>query len=59
MSLIQKNHSLKCVLFDKVPLDCTLRLVHHSSMSFNTGKVNVSALSRIQAKLVEWEDNSE
>lgn len=56
MSLIQKSNSLKCVLFDKDPLDCALRLVHQSSVDFNTGKVNVeSAVSRIQANLVEWE----
>lgn len=56
MSSIQKNNSLKCVLFDKDPLDCPVSLVHLSSMNFNTGKVNVvSAVSRIQANLVEWE----
>lgn len=55
MSVIQKKHPLKCVLFDKEPLDCTLSLVHMSNMNFNTGKVNVvSAVSRIQANLIEW-----
>ena len=54
MSVIQKNHPLKCVLFDKDPLDCTLSLVHMSNMNFNTGKINVvSAVSRIQANLIE------
>ena len=54
MRVIQKTHPLKCVLFDKDPLDCMLSLVHRSSMNFNTGKVNISAVSRIQANLIEW-----
>lgn len=53
--MIQRNHPLKCFLFDKDPLDCTLSLIHKNIMNFNTGKVNVvSAVSRIQANLIEW-----
>lgn len=51
MSVIQKNNPLKCVLFDKDPLGCTLRLIHMTNMNSNTGKVNVSVVSRIQAEL--------
>lgn len=42
-------------MFDKDPLDCTFSLIHMNIMNFNIGKVNVvSAVSRIQANLIEW-----